>query len=61
MREKPARDRAGVSTLVTFSLLALSIVGGSILTDRMGHTWDRVRATAARPAEPAFRILASTR
>jgi ABC-2 type transport system permease protein len=43
--------QAVIATLVTFSLLALSIVGGSILTDRMGHTWDRVRATAARPAE----------
>ena len=43
--------QAVIATLVTFSLLALSIVGGSILTDRMGHTWERVRATAARPAE----------
>jgi ABC-2 type transport system permease protein len=43
--------QAVIATLVTFSLLALSIVGGSIRTDRMGHTWDRVRATAARPAE----------
>jgi ABC-2 type transport system permease protein len=52
-----AQGRAGgttqavIATLVTFSLLALSIVGGAILTDRMGHTWERVRATAARPAE----------
>jgi len=43
--------QAVIATLVTFSLLALSIVGGSILTDRMGHTWERIRATAARPAE----------
>jgi ABC-2 type transport system permease protein len=43
--------QAVIATLVTFSLLALSIVGGSILTDRMGHTWGRLRATAARPAE----------
>ena len=43
--------QAVIATLVTFSLLALSIVGGLILTDRMGHTWERVRATAARPAE----------
>jgi ABC-2 type transport system permease protein len=43
--------QAVIATLVTFSLLALSIVGGAILTDRMGHTWERVRATAARPAE----------
>ena len=52
-----AQGRAGgitqavIATLVTFSLLALSIAGGAILTDRMGHTWDRVRATAARPSE----------
>ena len=44
-------SQAVIATLVTFSLLGLSIVGGSILTDRMGRTWERVRATAARPAE----------
>jgi ABC-2 type transport system permease protein len=43
--------QAVVATLVTFSLLALSIVGGSILTERVWHTWERVRATALRPAE----------
>jgi ABC-2 type transport system permease protein len=40
-----------IAALVTFSLLGLSIVGGSILVERMWHTWDRVRATAVRPAE----------
>lgn len=43
--------QAVIATVVTFSLLALSIVGGSILTDRIWHTWERVRMTAARPAE----------
>jgi ABC-2 type transport system permease protein len=43
--------QAVIATLVTFSLLALSIVGGSILTERVSHTWERIRATAARPAE----------
>src|SRR6202046_2313907 len=43
--------QAVIATLVTFSLLGLSIVGGSILVERMWHTWDRVRATAVRPAE----------
>jgi ABC-2 type transport system permease protein len=43
--------QAVIATLVTFSLLALSIVGGSILTERMWHTWERVRMTPVRPAE----------
>ena len=50
---------------VTFSLLALSIVGTSILSERTWHTWDRLRATAAHPAEllagkavPAVAVLA---
>lgn len=43
--------QAVIATLITFSLLALSIVGGSILTDRSWHTWERVRATAVHPAE----------
>jgi ABC-2 type transport system permease protein len=43
--------QAVIATLVTFSLLALSIAGGSILTERIWHTWERVRATAVRPAE----------
>jgi ABC-2 type transport system permease protein len=43
--------QAVIATLVTFSLLALSIAGSSILTERIYHTWERVRATAVRPAE----------
>lgn len=50
--------------LVMFSLLALSVVGTSIMTERAWHTWDRLRATRARPAEllvakavPAFTLL----
>ena len=43
--------QAVIATLITFSLLALSIVGGSILTDRSWHTWERIRATAVHPAE----------
>lgn len=43
--------QAVIATLVTFSLLAMSLVGGSILTERIWHTWDRLRATAARPGE----------
>jgi ABC-2 type transport system permease protein len=44
-------SQAVIATLVTFSLLGLSIVGGSILVERMWHTWERVRTTAVRPAE----------
>jgi ABC-2 type transport system permease protein len=44
-------EQAVIATVVTFSLLALSIVGSAILTERIWHTWDRVRATAARPTE----------
>lgn len=44
-------SQAVIATLVTFSLLGLSIVGGSILTERVWRTWERIRATALRPAE----------
>jgi hypothetical protein len=37
--------------LVMFSLLALSVVGSAIMTERSWLTWDRIRATPARPAE----------
>jgi ABC-2 type transport system permease protein len=37
--------------LVMFSLLALSIVGSAILTERAWRTWDRLRATPAAPWE----------
>lgn len=42
---------AVVGSLVTFSLLALSVVGSSILSERAWRTWDRLRCTPARPAE----------
>lgn len=44
-------EQAVVGTLVTFSLLALSICGNAILTERLGRTWDRLRGTPLRPAE----------
>jgi ABC-2 type transport system permease protein len=67
-----ARDGAQAGTaqvvtgmLVMFSLLALSVVGGSILSERTWRTWDRLRATPARAGEmllgkavPAFTLLA---
>lgn len=37
--------------LVVFSLLALSIVGNAVFTERIWHTWNRLRASAARPLE----------
>jgi len=37
--------------LVMFSLLALSVVGGGIMSERSWRTWDRLRATQARAAE----------
>jgi ABC-2 type transport system permease protein len=49
--QRGGATQAVIATLVTFSLLALSLVGGSILTDRIWHTWERVRATAVRPLE----------
>jgi ABC-2 type transport system permease protein len=44
-------SQAVIATLITFSLLGLSIVGGSILTERIWRTWGRLRMTAVRPAE----------
>ncbi|MBF9132814.1 ABC transporter permease [Plantactinospora sp. S1510] len=50
--------------LVMFSLLALSIVGSAILTERVWRTWDRLRVTPAAAWEliagkvvPSFVIL----
>lgn len=43
--------QAVISALVTFSLLAMSIVGNSVITERVWHTWERLRTTAAHPAE----------
>lgn len=45
------KTQAVAGTLVTFSLLALSISGGAILTERLGRTWDRLRGTSVHPAE----------
>ncbi len=45
----PAQAVTGM--LVLFSLLGLSIVGVSILTERLWHTWERLRTTPARPLE----------
>jgi ABC-2 type transport system permease protein len=57
-------EQAVVGTLVTFSLLALSISGNAILSERLALTWDRLRATPLHPAEllagkavPAFAAL----
>ena len=51
--------------LVMFSLLALSVVGTAILTERTWGTWDRLRATPVRSGEllatkalPGFGMLA---
>jgi ABC-2 type transport system permease protein len=43
--------QAVISALVTFSLLAMSIVGSSVITERVWHTWERLRTTTARPSE----------
>jgi len=43
--------QAVVAALVTFSLMAMSIAGSGILTERIWHTWERVRTTGTRPAE----------
>jgi ABC-2 type transport system permease protein len=43
--------QAVVAALVTFSLMAMSIAGSSILTERIWHTWERVRATVTSPGE----------
>lgn len=45
----PAQAVTGM--LVLFSMLGLSIVGTSIVTERLWHTWDRLRTTPARPLE----------
>ena len=43
--------QAVLSALVTFSLLAMSIVGTSLLNERVWRTWSRLRATEMRPVE----------
>lgn len=49
--DRAGTDQAVMGTLVTFSLLAMGTVGASLLTERLWHTWERLRATPARPAE----------
>ncbi|NGN70460.1 ABC transporter permease [Streptomyces sp. A7024] len=49
--QKTGTEQAVIGSLVTFSLLGLSIVGSAVLSERVQRTWDRMRATAARPAE----------
>lgn len=44
-------EQAVTGALVTFSLLALSISGSAVLTERLARTWDRLRATSLHPAE----------
>lgn len=43
--------QAVIAALVTFSLMAMSIAGSSILTERIWRTWERIKATATHPAE----------
>jgi ABC-2 type transport system permease protein len=56
---KPIYERAipggatqiATGLLIMFSVLALSIVGNSTLTERSWHTWDRLRSTPATTPE----------
>lgn len=57
--------QAVVGPLVMFSLLAMSIVGTSILSERTWRTWERLRSTPVHPLElmvgkavPVFGVLA---
>ncbi|MBD0740026.1 hypothetical protein BGM09_11495 [Streptomyces sp. CBMA29] len=57
--------QAVVGSLVMFSLLAMSIVGTSILSERTWRTWERLRSTPVHPLElmvgkavPVFGVLA---
>jgi ABC-2 type transporter len=43
--------QAVTGMLVLFSMLSLSVVGGSVLAERVWRTWDRLRATSATPLE----------
>jgi ABC-2 type transport system permease protein len=44
-------DQAAAGMAVMFSLFALKIVGASMLNERSWGTWDRLRASPARPWE----------
>lgn len=63
--EAAGTAQAVTGALVMFSLLALSVVGTSLLSERTWGTWDRLRATPAGAAElligkalPVFCVLA---
>ena len=43
--------QAASGMAVMFSLFALKVVGAGILQERTWHTWDRLRASPARPGE----------
>jgi ABC-2 type transport system permease protein len=56
--------QATLGMLVMFSVLSLSIVGTSVLSERTWHTWDRLRVTPVTAAEllagkalPVFGVL----
>jgi ABC-2 type transport system permease protein len=49
--QRAGTEQAVTGALVTFSLLALSISGSAVLTERLARTWDRLRATPLHPAE----------
>jgi ABC-2 type transport system permease protein len=49
--EADGTAQAVTGSLVMFSLLALSVVGTSLLSERTWGTWDRLRATPAGAAE----------
>ncbi|AEW99634.1 ABC transporter permease [Streptantibioticus cattleyicolor] len=49
--EASGRARVVTGGLVMFSLLALSVVGNAIFSERLWHTWNRLRASPARPLE----------
>jgi ABC-2 type transport system permease protein len=44
-------DRAVIMALVLFSTLGLSVVANALLSERVWHTLDRLRATALRPRD----------
>jgi ABC-2 type transport system permease protein len=63
MLGQPAQVVTGL--LVMFSVLSMADVASAVLTERVWHTWDRIRATRARVPEliigktlPVFAILA---
>ena len=43
--------QAAAGMAVMFSLFALKVVGAGFLQERTWHTWDRLRASPARPSE----------